>query len=267
MVKKVLNVLEAENISYSYRGQLRAIDGISLSIAKGDFWAILGANGSGKSTLVNLLSGVLSPDQGTVRLLERDISSMSQREIAQNVAFVPQNIQVDFPFTCREIVLMGRFSRLSGLGIEGKEDHDAAESALELTGVSHLAERMIHQLSGGERQRVFIAQAIAAKPRILILDEPISSLDIKYKVRVLELLRSLNENQGITILAILHDLNLASMYAKGLIFLKGGKVFGAGAPDQLLTGEKVQEIYDVPVDVISSADGRHKFIMPSKEKD
>jgi iron complex transport system ATP-binding protein len=218
-----MTILKAENVSHSYSGSILALEQASIDVEEGDFWVILGPNGSGKSTFVRAISGAIRPSSGRVSLEGRDIFTLSHKEIARSIAFVPQSVQVDFPFTCRQVVLMGRFSHLGGLGIEKDEDYQIADEAMRLTGVHHLAGRMINQLSGGERQRVIIAQAVAASPRLLILDEPLSSLDIKYQLTVLELVKDLCQNRGITVIAVLHDLNFASQYGRKAMLLKGGR--------------------------------------------
>jgi len=262
-----VEILTIDNVSYSYSNDFKAVDSVSMNVKEGDFWAILGANGSGKSTLVNMASGIIKPQGGKIKLLEKDIGNFSPKEIARKISFVPQNIHVDFPFSCLQIVLMGRYSHLTGIGIENSNDLAIADEALSLTGTIHLKDRMIHQLSGGERQRIFIAQAIAAQPRLFILDEPVSALDIRYKVKILDLLEFLNREKGITIITILHDLNMASLYARKILLLKNGKVAGAGTPDKILTPEKIQEVYEIPVEIIRCMDGDRRIIIPAKFTD
>jgi iron complex transport system ATP-binding protein len=254
-----LAVIDLSNISFLYNGTIKALSDISISINEGEFLVILGPNGSGKTTLLGIMSGVLKPSSGSALLEGKAFSSLDRKEIARTIAYVPQHIQVDFPFTVREIVLMGRFAHLKGLGVEGKKDQDAAEEAMEMTGVLSLADRMIHQLSGGERKRVFIAQAIAAEPKVLMLDEPISSLDIKYQSQVMKLAESLNK-KGITIIATIHDLNYAAVYAKRIILLKKGCVCADGLPAEIITSEKIKEVFDVNITSHERGGGKAPFI-------
>jgi iron complex transport system ATP-binding protein len=259
-----LSILYSQGVSYYYRGKIQALADVDFSVAKGDFVSILGPNGSGKSTLLGVMSGVLKPASGIVKLGEKNIGEMDRKSIARKIAYVPQNIQVDFPFSCREIVLMGRFPHLSGLGIEKTVDKEAAERAIEQTGISHLADRMIHQLSGGERQRVFIAQAIAAEPEILMLDEPVSALDIKYKIQIMDLLKKLNEEKNITIIAILHDLNLATSYASSILLLKKGRVYKSGSPAEAVRVDFIRDVFDIEVDILNNPETGESFIVPKK---
>lgn len=261
-----MTIIEIRDASYSYGNDTVALSGISLNIDKGDFLVIMGPNGSGKTTLMGLISGVRNPDRGEVFLEGKPVVSMSRKDIAKKIAYLPQQINIDFPFTVRQIVLMGRFAYLSGLGIEGKQDMEIAHKAMEMTGVLPLADRMIHQLSGGERQRVFIAQAITAEPEILMLDEPISSLDVKYQVQIMDLLKSLNEEKGITIITTLHDLNFAGFYAKKLLFLKKGIMQSLGTSGEVINKESVRQVFDVEVELYKYSDEMNPVIIPFGRK-
>jgi iron complex transport system ATP-binding protein len=259
-----LNILSSNDVSYYYRGKIQALADVDFTVKEGDFVSVIGPNGSGKSTLLSVISGILKPSAGTVMLGDKYLHELDRKEIARKIAFVPQNIQVDFPFTCREIVLMGRYPHLSGLGIEKTTDKQVAEKAIEQTGIAHLADRMIYQLSGGERQRVFIAQAIAAEPEILMLDEPVSALDIKYKVQIMDLLQKLNEEKNITIVVILHDLNLAASYSKNILLLKSGKVYKYGSPDETIQAEFIRDVFDIDVNILRNPETGEAFINPRK---
>ncbi len=255
-------IIEIKDASFSYNGDVPALSGINLAVDKREFLVIMGPNGSGKTTLMNLISGVRNPDRGEVLLEGKHISSMNRKDIAKKIAYLPQHISIDFPFTVRQIVLMGRFAYLKGLGIEGKEDVAIAERAMEMTGVLTFADRMIHQLSGGERQRVFIAQAITAEPEIMMLDEPISSLDVKYQVQIMDLLKSLNEEKGITIITTLHDLNFAGFYAKSLMLLKKGVVHYTGSPEKIIDGESIRNVFDVDVELYKYSEEMSPLVIP-----
>ncbi len=256
------HLLKLDKISYSYPGGIQAVCDVSLRLKQGGFTALMGANGSGKTTLARIASGVLPPVKGSVLFERKDLYRMNRREIARMMAFVPQNIHVDFPFTCRQIVLMGRYSHLGLMGIEGERDYKQADLALEMTGIPHLSDRMIQNLSGGERQRVFIAQAVASQPQLMILDEPVSALDIKNKVLILKLLRSLVREKGITVLAILHDINMASLFADDIVMLRQGMIVASGPPGEVLTPSVIHEVYDVEVDMIESPVLPGRFMVP-----
>lgn len=258
-------VLNAENVSYSYRGSVKALSDVSLSVEKGDFLMILGPNGSGKTTFMGVLSGVRSPSSGKVSLLGKDIFKMDRKAVAREISYVPQNIEADFPFTCREVVLMGRYSHMSGI-VESSSDQSAADEAMEATGTTHLAGRRINQVSGGERQRVFIAQAIASKPGIMMLDEPVSSLDIKYQVQVMELLLRLNSERGITIISTIHDIGIASRYSSRAVFMKQGGIFASGKPDDIFTNDNIYNVFGINVKILKSEDGTVLAFAPKASK-
>ena len=255
-------IIEIRDASFSYGSDTVALSGINLKVDKGDFLVIMGPNGSGKTTLMGLISGVRNPDKGEVFLEGKSISSMDRKDIAKKIAYLPQQINIDFPFTVRQIVLMGRFAYLRGLGIEGEEDMAIAHKAMEMTGVLHLADRMIHQLSGGERQRAFIAQAITAEPEILMLDEPVSSLDVKFQVQIMDLLKSLNEEKGITIITTLHDLNFAGFYGRKLMLLKKGIMQSIGTSGEVINKESIRDVFDVEVELHKYSDDMNPIIIP-----
>ena len=243
--------VEIKNLAFAY-GARAVLDGVSLSIARGEMVGVLGPNGAGKTTLLKILSAVL-PGGGAVKLNGRDVRSYGRRDLSRLFAVVPQESAVHFPFTAAEIVLMGRASRHDAFGLEGERDLDAARQGMEATETLALADRYLHELSGGEKQRVMIARALAQEPEILLLDEPAAFLDLKHQVRVFELMRRLNRERGMTIIAALHDLNLAALFFPRLVLLAGGKVFRDGPARDVLTEENIREVYGVEVRV--QADG------------
>lgn len=248
-----MKTLSVEEVVFRYGRKggegITALKGISLAIEKGEILGILGPNGSGKSTLLKVMSGAGKPDEGSVLLEGRHFSSYPRRELARRIAFVPQNLFLDFPFTCREVVLMGRFPYLGGLGLEREEDHRIAGETMRLTHTDHLAERAITDLSGGEQQRVILAQALAQQGDILMLDEPTSHLDIKFQLEILDLLKTLNRDRAYTIVLVLHDLNLAALYCDRIALLKEGLLHGLGSPSEQITEEAVREVYGARVRV------------------
>ncbi|MGH7896556.1 MAG: ABC transporter ATP-binding protein [Candidatus Binatia bacterium] len=244
MIEDPLLRLEAVRFSYRERDVLK---GISLDVGAGERFGLLGPTGSGKSTLVRLLSRVLRPSGGRISLDGRDLESYSPRDLARVVAVVPQETALDFPFSVREVVLMGRAPHLGGFGFEGDRDLAAAERAMERAGVADLGGRFFHELSGGEKQRVVIARALAQEPRVLLLDEPTTFLDIKHVVDIFELLCALSEEKGITLIVILHDLNLAALYLRRLALLKDGRILACGDPEQVLTYRNIRETYESDV--------------------
>lgn len=248
-------MIRVENASLVYDNGTEALKGVSVSVVPGDFTAIMGPNGSGKTSLLNIMSAGLKPTSGSVFLNGKPLSSISHVELARQIGFLPQGIRVDFPFTVREIVMMGRYPHIGYTGRERKEDRNIAESAMEMAGVLHLSDRLLYQLSGGERQRVFLAQALTVRPRLLILDEPVANLDIKYKLGIMELLTKLNREEGLTVILTIHDLDMACKYPDKIIFIKDGSVAGAGPKTLMMTPENIERIFEVQTTLIE-AEGR-----------
>lgn len=239
-------VLKILNVDCSY-GATKALNGLSFSINQGSFTGIIGPNGSGKSTLLRCISRVLKPESGTVIFNEQNLYSLDLSEVAKKMAVVPQETSVNFSFTAKEIVLMGRTPHLGRFQREGPKDYEIVQRVMELTNTLYLADRPITAVSGGERQRVIIAKALAQDPRIILLDEPTSHLDINHQVEILSLLRRLNRESGVTIVAVFHDLNLAAQYCDNLILMKEGQVFTMGGPEEVLTSENIKEVYGASV--------------------
>lgn len=228
-------------------GDVEILSGVSFRLDRSEFVGMIGPNGSGKTTLLRAMSRVLAPKTGAIRLQDDDIYSIPAREFAKRVAVVPQETLVAFDFSVLEIVLMGRSPRLGRFSIEGHRDVAIALDALGRTGTAHLKDRQITALSGGERQRVMIARALAQEPEALLLDEPTSHLDISFQFEIMDLIKSLNRERGMTILAVLHDLNLASQYCDRLIMLGQGKVFADGSAESVVTSDNIRRVYSAEV--------------------
>ena len=239
-------LLKAEHVSGGYHKEIIVHD-VSFEIARGDFLGIIGPNGSGKSTLLRLLTQVLPLERGDVELNGEKISRMSVRQLAKKVAFVPQDTFIHFPFSVEEIVLMGRIPHLKRLQFETQKDFLIVENAMTLTDVLPLRRKEIDELSAGERQRVIIAKALTQEPVLLFLDEPTSHLDIGHQVQVLDLLKRLNREKKLTVVIVLHDLNLASEYCDRILLLNEGKVFKEGSPEEVLTYANIEAVYKTVV--------------------
>jgi len=240
--------LQIHQVYFSYLDGL-VLHNINLSIGAGEMVGLLGPNGSGKTTLIKLASGVLKPTQGEIRLDGSNLSRLSRKSIARSVAVVPQQFHIPFAFTTTEVVLLGRIPFLKAFAEEGEVDKRAVANALELVGISELAQRRFDELSGGEQQKVILAMALAQQPKLLLLDEPTVHLDITHQVEILELVRNLNMEQGLTVIAAMHDLNLASLYFDRLILLKEGRVSADGTPAQVLTKDRISEVFSASVRV------------------
>jgi iron complex transport system ATP-binding protein len=234
--------LTAHSLRHDY-GAGNVLEDVSFSVAAGSFFIIIGPNGSGKTTLMKVLDDIEHPKSGVVEVFGRPLHSFAKKELAREIAFVPQRMPVDFPFTVTEVVLMGRAPHLGLLGIEGREDIETARKAMIFTGVENLANRRINQLSSGEQQRVFIARAICQGPKIILLDEPTASLDPAHQVRVMDIMEELRRKHGVTIVMVSHDLNLAALYADRLLLLKEGHIVAQGPPSDVLTFEILEKTY------------------------
>jgi iron complex transport system ATP-binding protein len=239
-------MLEVENLTAGY-GEIIALRQISLTVDGGDMVAIVGPNGSGKSTLLRVLSGVLSPAAGCVRIAGRALRTYPRRQLARLVAVVPQDTLIDFPFSVEEIVLMGRAPHLGRFGFPGARDVTVTHEAMVRMGVRGLARRSFQELSGGERQRVIVARALAQEPEVLLLDEPTSHLDIRHQVEIYDLMAELNAERGLTILSVLHDLNLAAMYFRRVVVLSEAAIHSVGSAAEVLTYGTIKAVYGTEV--------------------
>jgi iron complex transport system ATP-binding protein len=238
--------LKIENISFRYQSEM-VLNGIKLEIKENDFWGIIGPNGSGKSTLLKTMNGILRPQEGIVTLKGWEMARLTRSAIARELAAVPQDTTVGFNFSAEEVVAMGRTPYLTRFQKESEKDREIVQKAMELARCWELKKRYVNELSGGERQRVILARALAQEPRLLLLDEPTSQLDISFQTEIFDLLNRLNREQGIAIIAVLHDLNLSAQYCKKLLLLKKGKIFAVGSPAEVITRENIRRVYQTKV--------------------
>ncbi|MGH7531061.1 MAG: ABC transporter ATP-binding protein [Gemmatimonadales bacterium] len=254
-------ILDLEHVSFGYPGAAaEALADVSLTAGPGEFHAVLGPNGSGKTTLVRLALGALRPVAGSARVLERPAHTWERRALARVVAVVPQREDNLFPQRVRETVVLGRYPHLSLWGAERPADAAAVDRALTACDVRHLADRWLWTLSGGEYQRVRIARALAQEPRLLVLDEPAVSLDVRHEMELFELLHGLSGGSaGLGIVMITHHLNLAARYADAVLLLSAGRPAARGAPAEVLTREIVERVFDWPV-AIETWDARPQMI-------
>ncbi len=241
-------VIKVCGVEFAYDA-VKALDGVSLAVDEGEFLGLLGPNGSGKTTLLRCLTGILKPKVGAVLLDGREVLSMKAAEVAKKMAVVPQDTTTTFDFTVLDVVLMGRHPHLGRLGRETEKDLEAVQRAMKLTGVWHLADRSINELSGGEKQRVFIARALAQEPKVLLLDEPTTHLDLNHQLEIMDLLEKLRAEQELTIIAVLHDLNLAARYCSQLVLMSHGRIRAMGPVEEVLREDIIREVYGVEVEV------------------
>ena len=237
-------LIQLEQTSYNYHTAY-AIKEITLSIASGEFVGLIGPNGSGKTTLLRLLSGFMQPSEGIVSLDGHPLDSLSLKSLSQSIAVVPQQITIPFSFTGKQIVLLGRIPHM-GLSAPSRKDHLAVEKSLDLIGANDLGERTYNSLSAGEKQKVIIAQALARDSRILLLDEPISHLDIKWQIQTLHLLSKIN-SRGSTVVTAIHDLNLAAIYFPRLLLISKGQLVADGTPMNVLTKGLLEQVYETTI--------------------
>jgi len=257
--------LQVQRVYFSYLDGL-VLHNINLSVKAGEMVGLLGPNGSGKTTLIKLASGVLKPNRGEIRLDGSSLSQLSRKSIARSVAVVPQLFNIPFAFAATEVVMLGRTPFLKAFAGESELDKQFVANALELVGISELKERRFDELSGGERQKVILAMALAQQPKLLLLDEPTVHLDITHQVEILELVRRLNVERRLTVMAAMHDLNLASLYFDRLILLKEGRVSADGTPAEVLTEDGIREVFSASVRVephpVTGAP--HIIVMPKR---
>jgi iron complex transport system ATP-binding protein len=242
-------ILELDRISFGYPGSDRIITDLSFPVGNGEFIGLLGANGSGKSTILKLAAGMLQPRSGGVKLWDRPLSSYRNKDRAKLLCYFPQHLDVAVPFTVREVVGMGRYPYDVPPAM-------TVDEALETVGLQEKADATIMNISGGERRRVFIAMTLLQGAGILLLDEPLANLDIRYQIEFLRLLRRLQLEKHISVVMALHDINVALQFDKVAV-IKQGAVLGAGSPETVLTGELIHDAFGVTVEVRKAEHGAY----------
>lgn len=235
-------VLEARGVSFGWSQGSTVFSEVGFDVARGEILGIVGPNGAGKSTLLAILAGLLSSRSGAVVLGGRDLGTLSRRERARRIGYLPQIAAPDQAHTVRELVALGRYPHARGLGFESERDAEAIARAMTLTRVDHLAERPFDEISGGERQRVLVASVLAGEPEVLLLDEPTAALDIGQGTAVLHTLGEL-ARLGAAVVLVTHDLNLAAAFADALLLLAGGKLAACGRPEEVITADRLEAAY------------------------
>lgn len=233
-----------DDLCFSY-GEKDVLNGISVSIKKGSLVGILGPNGCGKTTLLRCVSGYLKPKRGSIKVEGREVSAFGSRELSRMMALVPQHAVMEFDFTVRDIVLMGRNPHQKWFSQATEEDVLTAESAMRKTGVLELADRSVLTLSGGEWQRAIVARALCQQSSLMLLDEPVSNLDIKHQIDILRMVKDVVENNGITAVCVLHDINLAAQYCSDILMLKEGKTYLWGSPCEVISEQSIKSVYGI----------------------
>lgn len=246
-------LLEAREVAGGY-GSIGVVHGVSLTLRAGRCTALLGPNGAGKSTLLRLVSGVLPLSLGTVELLGRALPRWRRREVAQVVGFVPQAVHFAFPMTVSEVVWQGRTPHLGPWRPPAPHDAEAVERALRLTHLEDRTRTSVQHLSVGERQRVILARALASEPRVLLLDEPAASLDVRHQLELVEIVRE-RLNAGVAVLVVLHDWNLALRLADEVLVLREGRPHAHGEPEAVIAQDLFAEVFGVGVELVRLTDG------------
>ncbi|WP_068776543.1 ABC transporter ATP-binding protein [Paenibacillus sp. FJAT-26967] len=245
-------MIEAQSVAIKYEGRT-IIDNITLQVQEGEIVSIIGPNGSGKSTLLKSMSRLIPCEQGCVRIAGQEIGTLSSKRVAQLLCMLCQANQTPADMTVEELVSYGRMPHKKWYERLDASDHEVVDWALDCTGLVTYRERLVASLSGGEAQRAWIAMALAQRPKILMLDEPTTYLDIAHQLEVLELIRSINRELGITVVMVLHDLNQASAYSDRICVLRGGNLTMTGSPREVLTPELIRDVYGVEAEVTLDA--------------
>ncbi|MGC4376805.1 heme ABC transporter ATP-binding protein [Fictibacillus sp. Mic-4] len=240
-------MLHVENVTAGYNGK-DIVHQVTFSVPKGEFFGIIGPNGSGKTTLLRSISGELSVKSGKLNVMDRPIQSFSSKERARRIAVLPQHNETAFDYSVKETVALGRYPYYEGFFKQSsKRDDEVVEMVMGETGIAQFAEQSLGNLSGGERQRVFLAKALAQEPELLLLDEPTNHLDLSYQMKLLELIKERTIDKKLTVVAILHDLNLASLYCDRLMLLNEGKCEALGTPIEVMNDANLKKVYGIPL--------------------
>jgi iron(III) dicitrate ABC transporter, ATP-binding protein FecE len=262
--KKMKKDISIENTTFSYGlSEENLLDGINLNIEKGKFIGILGPNGCGKSTLLKVILKYLNPKEGIIKIENKELKEYTQSELAEILSFVPQKSSLTMPLTVEDVVYMGRVPYIKNrwTGFD-REDREKVEKIMQMLKIDKFKNRVIFSLSGGEFQRVLLARALAQNTNIMLLDEPTSALDMNYALEIMKLTSYFVQNESLTAVMVLHDLNLASMYCDSIILLKNGKIAYEGTPKELFRPEILEEIYGFNCEVIEN--NGFSYVIPNK---
>lgn len=246
-------MIRVERLLKSYAG-VAVLDGVDFSVKRGEFFGIIGPNGSGKSTLIKLLSAVERAESGRIELDGKSVEDHTRKGLARWLAVLQQESLPPVGFTVREVVEMGRFPFQNWLGEEKGNTETLVDSILDKLGLTELQHRSLEHLSGGERQRVALGKTMAQQPKLLMLDEPTTYLDIGHQVHLMDRIREWQREEGMTVIAVLHDLNLASLYCDRILMLHKGKAVAVGKPSELMRSELLQDVYGITPFIVNHPD-------------
>ena len=258
------NAIQAANLSFGYDGG-GVLDQLSFNVAAGEMIALLGANGSGKTTLLKLLLGLLAPSSGTIAIFNAPLSSYAPEERAKQIAYVSQQPASSFPLTVLELVTLGRYAHGTRFSLSAA-DRSAVEEALKRTDSEHFSTRGFATLSGGEQQKVLIARALAQSAKILLLDEPTLHLDLRYQLELLAALKTLCAQRRLTVVTVLHDINLVSMFADKALLLGAGRLRAFGPVREVVTEDNIREFLAVNTKTITDPESGVRYFVPRLTK-
>ncbi|MEQ1574228.1 MAG: ATP-binding cassette domain-containing protein [Vicinamibacterales bacterium] len=247
------HVMALEGVTVEVSGNI-LLEPLTMAFPDSGIVGLVGQNGSGKSTLLRVLSRQLAPTHGTIRFGGKPLKSWGERDFARKVAYLPQHTPLAAGLKVRELVALGRYPWHGALGLFRSVDREKVDEALTLTSTDVFADRLVDTLSGGERQRVWLAMLIAQDARLLLLDEPISALDVAHQLEVLALVRRLSQDKGIAVVVVIHEINLAARFCDEIVALKSGRLVAHGPPDEFMTARRLEEIYDVNMGVFPHPD-------------
>jgi len=241
------NIIEINNLTFKYDNKNALFEGLNVSIEKGKITTLLGKNGCGKSTLLRSMIGYIHSPHECITIFDKPLQSYSQNHLARQMAFLPQVPNMPKDMTVEELVYCGRYPYQTWWKNTAKEDREIVDYALDITKTNHLREQLIPSLSGGERQRVWIAMALAQQPKLLVLDEPTTYLDINHQLEIMELLKRLNKEQDLTVLMVLHELTQAVQYSHYMAVIKEGHLITSGETSKIISDELFRDVFSVDV--------------------
>ncbi|HOT32672.1 MAG TPA: ABC transporter ATP-binding protein [Petrotogaceae bacterium] len=254
--------ISTQEVCFAYGGKINILNNMSISIRKHSFSAVMGPNGCGKSTFIRNILNFYTPQKGSIEIRGINIKGMKPTEMAKIVSFIPQKSSLSADLTVRDLIMMGRVVHIKNKWIGfTRHDKEIADNLVEQLNLEKFADRSALSLSGGEFQRVLLARALAQEPEILLLDEPTSSLDMKYCMEIMAIVRELTVKKELTALAVLHDLNMTAMYCSDIFFMKDGSVRYHGTPRQVYTSEIIKDIYGIDALILKTEEGT-PFIVP-----
>lgn len=253
--------IEVRDLNFSY-GEIQVLKDINLSISPSEFIGIIGPNGAGKSTLLKLIDGIFPDRENRILLNGAPIRSIPRKNLARILAYLPQETEMTFDFSVREVVRMGRFPYLHGIQIYSPEDEKVVEECINLLDIGEFRDRGYGELSGGEKQRVLIASALAQEPKILLLDEPTSALDLHHQIGIYQILKGLQTEHDLTVVVVTHDINLASQFCNRMLLMNQGAIVRDGTPNEVLQFKILQEIFGVKVYIDINPMTNSIYILP-----